>query len=399
MNSKKKQPNQNPTTTPPSPSPPSPSPPQQSSQDTLKTLISQQISSHQRKLPQGIIDHFDQWLLDLHYEEHTKKWQLKIKSHKLNLEDKELLEEVLLSASDSALSEWLQNRQETLTLRYSSPSKRPPAPAINLDEPAASSQVSAYERSRSKPLKNIGHIYCIASGKGGVGKSTVAVNLAVLLAQEGLRVGLLDADIHGPSAPELLGITQGLEVQEGEKVVPAYAHKVHCVSFGFLSDPQHPVVWRGPLISKALEQFLFDVAWGTLDYLIIDLPPGTGDIPMSLAENITLDGAVIVSTCHKIALVDAHKAISMFEGLYVPVIGLIGNMMSFQCHHCGEPSYVFGDPKELEALAQKRCLPILARLPLRPHLSATPQILEDPTYKKALTPALKSLRREHMEHL
>ena len=218
--------------------------------------------------------------------------------------------------------------------------------------------------SPKRPLPDIGAIYCVASGKGGVGKSTVAAHLCRVLAQMHCKVGLLDADIHGPSAPELLGIQDSLTVTADHKVTPLVNHGVKCVSFGFLSDSYHPAMWRGPLISKALQQFIFDVNWGKLDMLIIDLPPGTGDIPMTMAESIAIDGCIIVSTAHPIALSDAHKAISMFYKLAIPITGVIGNMIHYSCTSCSHHNYVFGDPQNLIQMCEQRSTPLLGQLPL-----------------------------------
>lgn len=373
-----------------------------SAQKHLKQLIDQTLQRTEHDLPaalsSAVARGFSHFIESVEHQQQRKRWLVSISSEAaLSLEDKTLLEEMLL-CQDSPVQQWLSRTESQLALRYLRQQQSPRHTAAALHGPAPQTRTSAYEQSRQRPLKDIGNVYCVASGKGGVGKSSVAAYLAVLLARQQLKVGLLDADIHGPSAPALLGLSEDLSVGEGQKVVPVEGRGVRCVSFGFLSDPYHPVVWRGPLISKALEQFLFDVHWGALDYLIIDLPPGTGDIPMTLASSITLDGVVVVTTSHEIALLDAHKAISMFKGLHVPVLGLIGNMLTFRCPHCNGSAEVFGDVQQLEDLCGERNLPLLARLPLLPPTSAG-EPLGDEVLMEALQPAVESLRKPDMEHL
>lgn len=216
---------------------------------------------------------------------------------------------------------------------------------------------------RKKPIEGVKHILAVASGKGGVGKSTVSSQLAFALTLEGKRVGLLDADIYGPSAPTMLGINGPMTVDHAQKLVPIESHGVKCVSFGFLSDAEHPVMWRGPLVSKSLEQFCYDVAWQDLDILIIDLPPGTGDVQLSLIEMLPIAAALIVSTPQDIALLDAHKAITMFKTLKVPILGMIENMASFLCPCCGHFEPIFGETR-LRSFAYEQNIPVIASIPL-----------------------------------
>ncbi|MCC6165972.1 MAG: Mrp/NBP35 family ATP-binding protein [Caldilineaceae bacterium] len=215
-----------------------------------------------------------------------------------------------------------------------------------------------------EPVAGLRHIVAVASGKGGVGKSTVAVNLAVALAQQGLRVGLVDADIHGPNLPRMLGL-QSLPELEGGRLQPAVAYGVKVMSMAFLARDGSPVIWRGPMIDKAIRQFFHDVDWGELDMMIVDLPPGTGDAQLSLVQRIPLDGAVIVSTPQGVAWDDALKGLKMFQQMRVPVLGLIENMSYFDCPNCGQHHDIFGSGGA-QAEAEKLGLPVLAALPLDP---------------------------------
>jgi ATP-binding protein involved in chromosome partitioning len=190
-------------------------------------------------------------------------------------------------------------------------------------------------------LPGVAHIVAVASGKGGVGKSTVAVNLAVALARQGHAVGLLDADIYGPSLPRMLGVSRKPEVRDG-KMLPLPAWGLKAMSIGFLVEEETPMIWRGPMVMGALEQMLGQVEWGTLDVLIVDMPPGTGDAQLTMAQRVALAGAVIVSTPQDIALIDARRGVRMFERVRVPVLGLVENMSVFCCPNCGHRSEIFG---------------------------------------------------------
>ncbi|MDO8422459.1 MAG: Mrp/NBP35 family ATP-binding protein [Parvibaculum sp.] len=218
--------------------------------------------------------------------------------------------------------------------------------------------------SRSGPLDiaGIGSIVAVASGKGGVGKSTTAVNLALGLLHLGLRVGLLDADIYGPSVPRMLGLRGKPEV-EGKKLKPMENYGLKCMSIGFLVDEDTPMIWRGPMVQSALSQMLMDVAWGELDVLIVDMPPGTGDAQLTMVQRVPLAGAVVVSTPQDIALIDARKAYAMFEKTHVPVFGIVENMAYFVSPASGEKSFIFGEGGARRMAAKLGC-DFLGEVPL-----------------------------------
>lgn len=190
-------------------------------------------------------------------------------------------------------------------------------------------------------LPGIKHVIAIASGKGGVGKSTTSTNLALALAAKGQRVGVLDADIYGPSQPRMLGISGKPNSPDGQKLSPMQNFGIRVMSMGFLVDEDAPMIWRGPMVQSAITQMLNDVEWGEIDYLVVDLPPGTGDAQLTMAQKVPLAGAIIVSTPQDIALLDARKALNMFRKVDVPVLGIIENMSYFACPHCGERSEIF----------------------------------------------------------
>ena len=239
----------------------------------------------------------------------------------------------------------------------------------NVTVKMSSRVAQAPHRTPGEILPHVKNTIAIASGKGGVGKSTVAANLAVQLARDGAKVGLLDADIYGPSIPLMFGLQNAKPAarQVGEnkvRMIPLEAEGLKIMSIGFLVDPDTAVVWRGPMASGALKQFITDVDWGELDYLIFDLPPGTGDIQLTLVQSISLTGAVIVTTPQDIALADARKGIRMFEKVHVPVLGIVENMSYFVCAHCGEREEIFahgGGKKAAESFG----VPFLGELPLQ----------------------------------
>ena len=211
-------------------------------------------------------------------------------------------------------------------------------------------------------LPSVKNVLAIASGKGGVGKSTVSVNLAVAMAMEGAKVGLLDLDIYGPSIPMMMGI-KGQPKNENNKMVPLESHGVRMMSLGFLVPDDKPLIWRGPMVMSAVEQLLKDVAWGDLDYLFIDLPPGTGDAQLSLTQKTTLTGAVIVTTPQDVALLDAGKGLAMFKKIGVDVLGIIENMSFYLCPHCGERSEIFSHGGGKKA-SEREGVPFLGEIPI-----------------------------------
>ncbi|WP_130618378.1 iron-sulfur cluster carrier protein ApbC [Dyella amyloliquefaciens] len=222
--------------------------------------------------------------------------------------------------------------------------------ALEADPAIASAAVSIGTRIHSHkvqgtlgPLPGVKNIIVVASGKGGVGKSTVSANLALALAAEGARVGVLDADIYGPSQPRMLGISGKPQSPDGKTIVPMEAHGLQAMSIGFLVDEETPMIWRGPMVTQAMMQLLNDSRWEQLDYLIVDLPPGTGDIQLTLSQKVPVAGAVIVTTPQDIALLDARKALKMFEKVEVPVLGVVENMATHVCSNCGHEEHIFGE--------------------------------------------------------
>jgi len=244
-------------------------------------------------------------------------------------------------------------------------------------------------------MPGLGKIIAISSGKGGVGKSTVAVNLAVSLSKLGNRVGLMDADIYGPNLPRMMGINEPPSVIN-ERIIPLEAHGIKIMSVGFLIDREQPAIWRGPIVMKIIGQFLKDVAWGQLDYLIVDMPPGTGDAQLSLVQATKLAGAVIVTTPQEVAVGDALRGVRMFERVDVPVLGIVENMSWLECTHCGKPMALFGEGGG-QRLATEVGLPLLGQVPLYPPImtggdSGVPITVADPTSSAAKALAAISTR-------
>jgi ATP-binding protein involved in chromosome partitioning len=237
-------------------------------------------------------------------------------------------------------------------------------PTIAHASVSVTSRVHAHEVQQGlTPLPNVRNVIAIASGKGGVGKSTVAANLALALHAEGAKVGVLDADIYGPSQPRMLGLSGRPDTKDGKRIEPKTNHGVEVMSIGFLIEEDTAMIWRGPMVTQALQQLLGETNWSDLDYLVIDLPPGTGDIQLTLCQRVPVSGAIIVTTPQDIALLDAKKALKMFEKVNVPVLGIIENMSTFVCPHCGKETHVFRSGGGERTAAELGC-PFLGSIPL-----------------------------------
>ena len=235
-----------------------------------------------------------------------------------------------------------------------------------------------------KPLSTIRNIIAVASGKGGVGKSSTAVNLALALSRDGARVGILDADIYGPSIPRMLGAS-GQPETDGKRIAPKRAHGLQLMSIGFLIDEETPMIWRGPMVTSALQQLLTETDWDDLDYLVVDLPPGTGDIQLTLAQKVPVAGAVIVTTPQDIALLDARKALKMFEKVEIPVLGVVENMSTHVCSQCGHEEAIFGQGGG-RRMADEYSVDVLGGIPLDMRIredadSGRPTVVADPDGK------------------
>jgi ATP-binding protein involved in chromosome partitioning len=233
-----------------------------------------------------------------------------------------------------------------------------------------------------KLIPGIKNIIAVASGKGGVGKSTTAANVALALSAEGASVGVLDADIYGPSQPMMLGIAGRPESKDGKSLEPMENHGIQAISIGFLIDIDTPMVWRGPMVTQALEQLLKDTRWRDLDYLVIDLPPGTGDIQLTLAQKVPVTGAVIVTTPQDIALIDARKGLKMFEKVGIPILGVVENMSFHVCPKCGHESHIFGSGGA-QRMSKEYGTELLGQLPLDESIrsqadSGRPTVVSDP---------------------
>jgi len=277
-----------------------------------------------------------------------------------------------------------------LTAHRETPAAAPPPPPHHGHGPARQAH-RAPPGQGAMLLPEVGKIVAVASGKGGVGKSTTAVNLAVALAAQGLRVGLLDADIYGPSLPQMLGAREKPRT-EGQRIIPLQRWGLKAMSIGFLVDEETPMIWRGPMVMGALEQLMGQVEWGALDIMVVDMPPGTGDAQLTMSQRVPLAGAVIVSTPQDVALLDARRGVRMFERVNVPVLGIVENMSYFCCPNCGQRSDVFGHGgarREAERLGVE----FLGELPLKlsireladagtPIVAAKPETEEAAAYRR-----------------
>ena len=261
------------------------------------------------------------------------------------------------------------------------------AGAANVSVKVSSKVVSHAVQRGVKLVPGIKNIIAVASGKGGVGKSTTAVNLALALSAEGASVGVLDADIYGPSQPMMLGIAGRPESKDGKRIEPMEGHGLQASSIGFLIDIDTPMVWRGPMVTQALEQLLKDTNWRELDYLVVDLPPGTGDIQLTLAQRVPVTGAVIVTTPQDIALIDARKGLKMFEKVGIPILGVVENMSFHICPACGHESHIFGSGGA-QRMSRDYGTELLGQLPLDEAIraqadSGKPTVVSDPDGKVA----------------
>ncbi|KAB1073041.1 Mrp/NBP35 family ATP-binding protein [Methylobacterium planeticum] len=261
----------------------------------------------------------------------------------------------------------------------------PQQPAPQTARPAAPPRGAA--PGPGPALPGVRHIVAVASGKGGVGKSTTACNLALALLAQGLKVGLLDADIYGPSVPKLFGLSGKPRVIEGRTLEPMQGYGLKVMSIGFLIEPESAMIWRGPMVQSAITQMLREVAWGELDVLLVDMPPGTGDAQLTMAQATPLSGAVIVSTPQDLALIDARRGVTMFRKVAVPILGVIENMATFICPHCGQASHIFGHGGA-RAEAERLGVPFLGEVPLNMTIRETsdsgrPVVATDPEGQQA----------------
>jgi len=260
---------------------------------------------------------------------------------------------------------------------------------VNID---ISTKIAAHAVQKGvEPLKGVKNVIAVASGKGGVGKSTVAVNLALALSAEGATVGIMDADIYGPSQPRMLGLSGRPDSEDGHSLEPMVAYKIQSMSIGYLVDQDQPMIWRGPMVTQALDQLIHETQWKDVDYLIIDLPPGTGDVQLTLAQKIPVSGAIIVTTPQEIALLDARKGLKMFEKVEVPVLGIVENMSTHICSSCGHEEHIFGSGGGIK-MAEQFDVTFLGALPLdmrireetdngRPTVVAEPESLIAQSYR------------------
>ena len=261
-------------------------------------------------------------------------------------------------------------------------------PGVTSVTAAVTSRVQGSYVPQREGIPGVRNIIAVGSGKGGVGKSTVSVNLALALAQTGARVGILDADIYGPNVPLMMGAVGKPETSPSGKIQPMRTYNIDMISIAFfLPDDNSPVIWRGPMLTKLLNQFMYDVEWGELDYLIMDMPPGTGDVQLTTAQSLPLTGAVIVSTPQDVALMDAKRALTMFQKLNVPILGMVENMSTFICPHCEQETDIFGHGGA-HATAQRLGIPFLGDIPLKLEIrtgsdDGRPIVVDQPQAKEA----------------
>jgi len=277
-------------------------------------------------------------IIEVNFDESAKTLKIKFDREGIDPENKRKIEDDIYQALEGTLEE---DNIEVYSFSKNSKDVYHGDPPSDLKP--AQIQAGHSHMEPKKRVKGIKNVIAVASGKGGVGKSTFSVNLALSLAKQGKKIGILDADVYGPSLPLLMGERDARPVAtDNKKILPIEAHGVKFISFGLFVDEKEAVIWRGPMLGGVLKQFLFDVDWGGLDYLIIDLPPGTGDMQLSMVQTVEVDGAVVISTPQDVALLDAKKGLQMFKKVDVPVIGMVENMSSFICDSCDKEHFIFG---------------------------------------------------------
>ena len=291
----------------------------------------------------------------------------------LDLQSKIAVESFLRQASAPffpaamELKVYMERRDKTVSAKPAAPQSAPQNTHSHSHAHPHDHKETSKSGSSKRAIPGVGRIIAVASGKGGVGKSTVSVNLALALHNQGYKVGILDADIYGPSLPMMLGVNEDPQVNEANKIIPPEKFGLKVMSFGFFAPEESAVIWRGPMVMKALQQFFYDVHWGELDFLVIDLPPGTGDAQLTLVQSLPIAGSVIVTTPQNVALLDAVKGIVMFQKTEVPILGVVENMASFHCPSCGVESHIFGSGGA-EKVSHKFDVPLLGHVPLMPEL-------------------------------
>ncbi len=283
------------------------------------------------------------------------------------------------------LIQYLIDKFESVVVNFSKKNKPEPKKEAPKQAPEQTSQEAKAKKADKAPqgrtpqpkkeIPGVKRIIAVASGKGGVGKSTVSVNLALSLHNQGYKVGILDADIYGPSVPTMLNVHEDPVVNAENKIIPPESFGLKVMSFGFFAPEETAVIWRGPMIMKALQQFFYDVNWGELDFLVIDLPPGTGDAQLTLVQSLPITGAVIVTTPQNVALLDAVKGIALFEKTEVPILGIVENMSTFTCPTCSEETFIFGTGGA-ERVSKQFSIPILGHMPLVPEIRVAGDIGE-----------------------
>lgn len=336
----------------------------------LKTEIHKMASL----LPKPILDLLGDFpwaerAFEVRSEPTEKKIHVSFYSDGFNLSGKETIEKILKAALHHTKQEVVvhftrKNKPETKAQSRPTPRSEPKP-----------SQAQSPQVPTPRSIPGVKHIIAVASGKGGVGKSTVSVNLATALHQQGYKVGILDTDIYGPSVPTMLNVHDHPQVDENQKMIPIDAQGMKIMSFGFFAPEDTAVIWRGPMIMKALQQFFWDVNWGDLDFLVLDLPPGTGDVQLTLVQNLPISGAVVVTTPQNVALLDAAKGIAMFQKTNVPILGIVENMSYYLCESCGAESHIFGQDGG-KRVTDKFEVPLLGRIPLMPEICAASDVGE-----------------------